>query len=613
MKILRIFPRKTSFTPKDDLVVMGRPELWKPKVDEVHISCVFTWDRDYSEQLKKEWSQYYPVVKIGGPAYGFDDDGFVSGRYIREGITFTSRGCDFKCPWCVSLNTKVLMANLTIKRIRDIQIGDEIIGFQKRGYQKQYRMKKTRVLAKNLKKTEAYRITLKNGQQVICSKDHKWLTLRGWKYTIGSMAGKNQRPYLTINSRIRVIDHLIEFVETENYMKGYLSGIFKGDGHIGIAKEKRKGYKNHPLIRLAITDIEALERTEKYLKNLGLKNIRKRCFRKSNLRHPKQMMAIQSQRWDNYLKLNKIIKFKNNDDFMKGFLAGFFDAEGSFSNTILRFANIDKELLTFCMKCLAKFNFNFVLEKFKFSVPKIRFKGNINEKIRFFNLTNPVIIRKKKIQDFAFSGKSKIQKIEYLGRRLLCDITTESENFFANGFASHNCLVPKMEGPFRTLGDITPGNVIQDNNILLANADHLTKVFSMLKTQRAVRFLGELDVRLLRDWHIEELASLRIKELWLALDNWDTQRQFLRVAKKLRKAGFTRNQVRCYVLAGFNEPIQKAEGRLRFAYECGALPFVQLYQPPLPFKRMAGERSREDNLFIRKWSRPAAIKSAMGD
>jgi len=104
---------------------------------------------------------------------------------------------------------------------------------------------------------------------------------------------------------------------------------------------------------------------------------------------------------------------------------------------------------------------------------------------------------------------------------------------------------------------------------------------------------------------------LRIKELWLALDSWDIKHRFRKAIEKLKRVGFYRNQIRCYVLAGFNEPVQEAEDRLQFAYECGALPFIQLYQPPLSVKRMAGERSREDNLFIRKWSRPAAIKAIM--
>jgi organic radical activating enzyme len=173
------------------------------------------------------------------------------------------------------------------------------------------------------------------------------------------------------------------------------------------------------------------------------------------------------------------------------------------------------------------------------------------------------------------------------------------------------CLVPKYEGRFKEI-NIEVGNIIQDNNILLASKEHLRKVFQMLKTQKQIRFLGGLDKRLIKDWHIEELRSLKIKELWLSFDSWSNRISFMRVMEKLKKAGFSRNQIRCYVLIGFNEPIQASEERLRFVYDCGALPYVQVYQPINEKKRLAGEKSREDNLFVRRWSRPAIIKTMNG-
>ena len=166
------------------------------------------------------------------------------------------------------------------------------------------------------------------------------------------------------------------------------------------------------------------------------------------------------------------------------------------------------------------------------------------------------------------------------------------------------CLVNKKEGKFRDI-NIEQGNIIQDNNILLASKEHLRKVFDMLKTQKGIKFLGGLDKRLLKDWHIEELRSLRIKELWLAFDDWYGVREFKRVTDKLKKAGFNRNKIRCYVLAGFNEPIQVSEERLRFVYDCGALPFIQKYRD----ENNDNQISKKDKAFIRKWSRPAIIKT----
>ena len=100
MRILRVFPRKTNMTPNDDMVLVGDPPLDKPEANEVHVSVSFTWDRERAERLQQAWGQYYPIVKIGGPAYDNSCDGFTPGLYVKHGVIFTSRGCLSRCPWC---------------------------------------------------------------------------------------------------------------------------------------------------------------------------------------------------------------------------------------------------------------------------------------------------------------------------------------------------------------------------------------------------------------------------------------------------------------------------------------------------------------------------------
>jgi len=51
-RIIRVFPRRTSFTPVDELAFVGDPPLERPAADEVHVSCTFTWDRPRAEYLK---------------------------------------------------------------------------------------------------------------------------------------------------------------------------------------------------------------------------------------------------------------------------------------------------------------------------------------------------------------------------------------------------------------------------------------------------------------------------------------------------------------------------------------------------------------------------------
>lgn len=99
-QILRVFPRQTSLTPGDEMAFVGYPPLWCPEADEVHISVAFTWDIDKAKMLARAWGQYYPVVRLGGPALASRANGFEAGLYVKPGVTFTSRGCNHHCRWC---------------------------------------------------------------------------------------------------------------------------------------------------------------------------------------------------------------------------------------------------------------------------------------------------------------------------------------------------------------------------------------------------------------------------------------------------------------------------------------------------------------------------------
>jgi len=87
-------------SPTDPDAYFGPPDLLTPLYDEVHVSATFTWDGKAALHLAKAWKERARTVRIGGPA--FDDSGgeFVSGMYLKQGVTITSRGCPKSCCWC---------------------------------------------------------------------------------------------------------------------------------------------------------------------------------------------------------------------------------------------------------------------------------------------------------------------------------------------------------------------------------------------------------------------------------------------------------------------------------------------------------------------------------
>jgi hypothetical protein len=99
--VIRVFPRKTKWTPDDDLSFIGDPPLFRPEGNyKVMVSVIFTSDISEGIRLAKSWSQYYDDVQMGGPAINHPGGEFVPGMFIKHGVTITSRGCPHNCPWC---------------------------------------------------------------------------------------------------------------------------------------------------------------------------------------------------------------------------------------------------------------------------------------------------------------------------------------------------------------------------------------------------------------------------------------------------------------------------------------------------------------------------------
>jgi len=101
MKIARVFARKTTYCPTDEDCYFSPPKLNTPIYDEVHISCTFTWDIQKAKDLAIQWLKH-GKVKIGGVAInGEPITPSIPGRYIKNGVVFTSRGCPNRCSFCL--------------------------------------------------------------------------------------------------------------------------------------------------------------------------------------------------------------------------------------------------------------------------------------------------------------------------------------------------------------------------------------------------------------------------------------------------------------------------------------------------------------------------------
>ncbi len=157
LKIARVFPRRTKMTPTDENAFVGEPPLGCPQYDEVHISVCFTWDIDKSHYLAAQW-RFYGKIKLGGPALGKSNGDFVPGRYIKEGVTITSRGCPNKCWFCLVPQREGGIRELPIKPGRIVQ-DDNLLACSQSHVEAVFEMLKTQSQIEFNGGLEALRVT----------------------------------------------------------------------------------------------------------------------------------------------------------------------------------------------------------------------------------------------------------------------------------------------------------------------------------------------------------------------------------------------------------------------------------------------------------------------
>jgi DNA repair photolyase len=356
------------------------------------------------------------------------------------------RGCSHACAYCASGETPVLMADGRTKPLADIAVGDKVYGTAREGNYR--RFVTTEVLAHWSTVKAAYRVDLEDGTRLILSGDHRLLSNRGWKYVIGSEQGVGRRPHLTLNNSLMGTGRFAESPKfTDAYKRGYLSGLIRGDGHVATYEypgpEGSRRRFHH--FRLALVDIDALERTRGYLSDEGVET-RWFAFQPgSDTKKP--IYAIRAQSRAAVLAILDIVEWpaEPSNEWCKGFLAGIFDAEGSYSRGILRISNTDPEILQWTRSGLQLLGFDVATETTDRSnnMTYLRIRGGVQEHLRFFLTVDPAIVRKRTIKGQAIKNDAALQvrSVESVGIDIpMYDITTRTGDFIANGVVSHNCF-----------------------------------------------------------------------------------------------------------------------------------------------------------------------------
>jgi hypothetical protein len=169
------------------------------------------------------------------------------------------------------------------------------------------------------------------------------------------------------------------------------------------------------------------------------------------------------------------------------------------------------------------------------------------------------------------------------------------------------CDVWKREGAIRELS-IRDGWNVLDDNILACSQEHFAAVCGMLKRQtKPSEFTGGLEAARLTAWHVDQIAGLSLKQVFLAYDTEDDYEPLISASMMLREAlEPVGHKVRCYCLVGYpGDTFSGAEKRLKQILKLGIMPMAMLYRPN------SGRMDREWRQFQRTWAAPQAVAVRM--
>jgi len=366
------------------------------------------------------------------------------------------RGCEHGCVYCVHGDTPLLMADGTTRPIADVRPGDVLYGTLRQGAYRRY--VKSRVLAHWSVIKPAYRVSLADGTTLVAGADHRFLTERGWKFVTGG-----RRAGLTTHNKLMGTGAFASpCVKDTSYRLGYLCGLIRGDGLLASYHYERAGrtHGDQHQFRLALCDVEALLRSQDYLRQWQIET-QHFVFQVASAGR-RLMHAIRTHARPDVEQIRALIAWPTapSDEWHAGFLAGIFDAEGSFADGTLRICNTDKDIIAWVGRSLLALDFRFAVEHVHREAAKpidyIRVLGGLREHLRFFHSVDPAIVRKRDIAGQALKSAAdlRVVSIEPLGRAMrLYDITTETEDFIANGVVSHNCYAR----PSHAYLELSPG------------------------------------------------------------------------------------------------------------------------------------------------------------
>lgn len=343
------------------------------------------------------------------------------------------RGCEHGCVYCLEPETPLLYADMSWRPIGEVRVGDLLAGFDEYPEPGATRKVRPAIVEHVFWSTRSTLRLVTEHASVLTTAEHRWLQARDfrWSRTADLVPGRLLR-HLPVTAAEGVDD---------DYRVGYVAGLALGDGTFRYEPGWRSSRLGYPAayFRVAMADEEPLTRLVEYLRRFSVEACLRPFATASACRRALSKVEVRS-----LPRLAIIHRLRaaetDTDAYRRGFLAGFFDAEGCNSDS-LRIAQVDTSVLERVARYGRSLGFRFVLEPRPGRASTLRLAGKLTERMRFFAVCRPAILRKIR----ALFGREMnldpepVAAIEPGPLRDVVDIQTSTRTFFAAGLATHNC------------------------------------------------------------------------------------------------------------------------------------------------------------------------------
>ena len=339
------------------------------------------------------------------------------------------RGCEHGCVYCVGPDTPVLYGDMSWRPIGGVRVGDELAGFDELpepGRTRKFR--RSVVEAVWWSKRQAVRLVTEHAD-VVTTAEHRWLQARNHRWS--------RTTQLSPGCRLRYMPVVTGHEVDDDYRAGYIAGLTLGDGTFRYELGQRSSPPAY--WRVALIDDEPLLRAVEYLGRFSVETSIRPLSPAFGNRKPLNQVRVQSL--SRLATIHALVRAEaDTQSWRRGFVAGFFDAEGC-NSTSLRISQKDVAVLERVRRYASSLGFDFRLEPRPGVASTLRLGGRLVDRIRFFSLCRPAIARKLG----ALFGREMnldpepVAALEPGPIMDVVDIQTSTRTFYAAGLATHNC------------------------------------------------------------------------------------------------------------------------------------------------------------------------------